>query len=88
MEDYNYIYYVGNFEATTLVYLTTRIPDQIYYVSSVLSISYIEFEIYPRGYVRKGNYSLWLTADPGKLINPLDFKILEPFRTDYFRFDP
>jgi hypothetical protein len=80
--------FFGDFEATTLGYLITPIFDQIYYIGSVHSIEYIEFEIYPQDYVELETYSAWLTEDPGKLITPLEFDILEPLRDDYFGFDP
>jgi hypothetical protein len=70
------IFYVVNFWATTLGYHTTSISDQVYIVNSALSISYIEFEIYPQGYVDLENYSLWTTANPGKLQTPVEKSIL------------
>ena len=63
------------FNGTTLGYLITPIKDQLYYVGSFHTIPYVEFQIYPAGYIDASNYTLNLTDDPSKLQTPLDLDL-------------
>ena len=65
-----------SFTATTLSYIVTAIPNQIYFVGTQLLIPYIKFKIYPEGYFDTNDYRLYSADSPPEVSNPLDFGTL------------
>jgi len=61
----------------------TALPNQIYFVGTLLLIPYTKFKIYPEGYFDTTDYRLYSAESPPDVSNPLEFETLHEADSNY-----